>query len=236
MILESEQESFDKYQRKSGDSIYFYDIIYEQEYLLYDFSSTIPRKISSFPGWCSPRGGCDTSNVFLSLIDSIDSDTLFGLKRVHWFFSIDFVPGAIDDEESRRLVDSLGLYAKGGFIYSEVLTGAIINGVQFGVITDVSEKTSKIPQFYTLSKNYPNPFNPNTTILYELPQQSLVTIKVFNILGAEITTLVNERQEAGAKSAHFDASGLPSGVYYYRITAVNDARTFTQTKKMLLLR
>ena len=85
-------------------------------------------------------------------------------------------------------------------------------------------------------QNYPNPFNPSTTLLYELPEQSLVSIKVFNILGQRIATLVNEKQSAGSKSATFDAYGLSAGVYYYRMSAVGSSKSFTQTRKMLLVR
>ena len=88
------------------------------------------------------------------------------------------------------------------------------------------------PEFYSLSKNYPNPFNPVTTIKYAIPVASLVTLKVYDILGNEISTLVNEEQEADEYSVEFSADGLSSGIYFYTISA----RAFTRTKKMILLR
>ena len=230
MIISNSYYGVVEYQRKSGDSIYFYHNQQGKEYLLYDFSSRISRVISSFPSQWSDY---DTSEVYLSFVGS---DMLFSLNRTVYHFLIDNVVGALDDEDFRQVSDSLGLSYRRGFIFSDVLTGALLNGVQYGVITDVSLNTIKIPQFYSLSQNYPNPFNPTTIIPYELPEQSLVTIKVFNILGLEITTLVSENQEAGAKSAVFEASELPSGMYFYRITAVNDTRAFTQTNKMLVLK
>ncbi|MDI6804921.1 MAG: T9SS type A sorting domain-containing protein [Bacteroidota bacterium] len=89
-----------------------------------------------------------------------------------------------------------------------------------------------VPQHFMLHQNYPNPFNPSTTIWYELPRASFVTFKVYNVLGQEVATLVNERREAGKHTVEFNAGGLPSGVYFYRL----QAGSFTQTKKLLLLR
>ena len=90
---------------------------------------------------------------------------------------------------------------------------------------------SEIPTEYSIS-NYPNPFNPTTTVNYQLPQNGFVTIKVFDVLGKEVATLVNENKSAGYYNANFDASKLTSGVYIYTITANN----FTLSKKMLLVK
>jgi hypothetical protein len=83
-----------------------------------------------------------------------------------------------------------------------------------------------------LDQNYPNPFNPSTTIRYGLPSMAHVTLSIFNTLGQQVATLVNETQDAGYHDARFDASGLASGVYFYRMQAGN----FIQAKKLLLLR
>jgi len=85
---------------------------------------------------------------------------------------------------------------------------------------------------YMLFENYPNPFNPSTVIRYQLPVSSDVTLKIFDILGNEIATLVNEEKKAGNYSLEFDASSLSSGIYFYQIRAGE----FIQTKKMILLR
>jgi hypothetical protein len=85
---------------------------------------------------------------------------------------------------------------------------------------------------FTLYQNYPNPFNPSTTIKYQIPNSSKVLLKVYNILGKEIATLVNETKEAGTHSVNFDASSLASGVYIYKISS-NES---VQTKRMILVK
>ena len=88
------------------------------------------------------------------------------------------------------------------------------------------------PVGWKLEQNYPNPFNPSTTITYELPRAFQVTLTVFDILGREVSVLVNERREAGVYEVKLDASELASGVYLYRLTA----GSFVQTKKMLVVK
>ena len=89
-----------------------------------------------------------------------------------------------------------------------------------------------IPEYYYLSQNYPNPFNPSTSISYELPLNGLVTLKVFDILGREIATLVNEEKQAGKYQVKFSANNLSSGMYIYTLTS----RAYSKTKKMVLIR
>jgi len=88
------------------------------------------------------------------------------------------------------------------------------------------------PVEYRLSQNYPNPFNPTTTIRFGLPERSAVTVKVFNLLGEEVATVVDGIYDAGERAVEFDAANLSSGVYVYRL----QAGTFTQTRKMVVLR
>jgi hypothetical protein len=88
------------------------------------------------------------------------------------------------------------------------------------------------PTWFVLEQNFPNPFNPSTTIRYGLPNRSHVSLTVFNTLGQSVSTLVNGEQEAGYHEVRFDASGLSSGVYFYRI----QAGSYVQTHKMLLVR
>ena len=97
-------------------------------------------------------------------------------------------------------------------------------------LSNVVEVTS--PFTYSLAQNFPNPFNPSTTISYQLKNDGLVTIKIFDQLGNEVATLVNEEKTAGAYELKFNASSLASGVYYYRITS----GSFVDTKKMILMK
>jgi hypothetical protein len=92
--------------------------------------------------------------------------------------------------------------------------------------------TWSLPKAFALTQNYPNPFNPSTTIKYDLPIESRVSLKVFDILGREVATLVNEDQKAGYKSTVWNGAGLASGIYYYRLQAGD----FTATRKLLLLK
>jgi Secretion system C-terminal sorting domain len=85
---------------------------------------------------------------------------------------------------------------------------------------------------YDLAQNFPNPFNPTTVITYSIPTSSNVMVKVYNVLGKLITTLVNENQEAGIYKVNFDAQGLSNGIYFYKIQAGN----YSAVKKMLLLK
>jgi hypothetical protein len=89
-----------------------------------------------------------------------------------------------------------------------------------------------VPRVFTLYQNYPNPFNPTTTISYGLPTGARVTLRIYNVLGQVVKTLVDEDQSPGVYGAQFDASGVASGVYFYRL----QAGPFVQTKKMLILR
>ena len=98
-------------------------------------------------------------------------------------------------------------------------------------VVSVEAEQGRLPSHFSIGC-YPNPFNPSTTIEYNLPKQSFVTLKLFDLLGREVASLVNEKKEAGNYSVQWDASQLSSGVYFYRWTA----GTFVETRKMILMR
>ena len=102
------------------------------------------------------------------------------------------------------------------------------------LITDVNENkiTDSRPNSYDLFQNYPNPFNPSTIIKYSIPKEENVTLKIYDVLGREIKTLVNEAKPAGNYEVEFDGSNLSSGIYFYQIQTGD----YTETKKMLLLK
>jgi len=106
--------------------------------------------------------------------------------------------------------------------------------------TSVETNASSIPTAFVLHQNYPNPFNPSTTIVYSLPTPQLVKLKVYDVLGHEVATLVNERKAAGNFQVSFDASKLTSGIYLYRLEAgdpsTGSGQGFVEIKKMILVR
>jgi hypothetical protein len=100
------------------------------------------------------------------------------------------------------------------------------------IISNVEDLAGTLPQSFDLQQNYPNPFNPSTKISWQLPVGSQATIKVYDIMGREVATLVNEYKPAGKYETEFDAEALPSGVYFYQLIA----GSYIKTKKMLLLK
>ncbi|GAB4127434.1 MAG: hypothetical protein Fur0015_01030 [Ignavibacteriales bacterium] len=127
----------------------------------------------------------------------------------------------------------------GGGLYLVVATkvdSTFSNGDVYGrfinPLTDVENQNNLIPEKFKLFQNYPNPFNPTTKIEFSIPSDNNVEIKVFNVLGMEVATLLNEKRQAGKHSVEFNASNLSSGVYFYKIISGN----YSEIKKMILLR
>jgi photosystem II stability/assembly factor-like uncharacterized protein len=102
----------------------------------------------------------------------------------------------------------------------------------FDVATGVEPDYSNLPNDFKVYQNYPNPFNPSTTINWQMPQDGLVTLKIYDVLGREIITLVNEELNAGKHEAMFDASRFSSGIYFYQLKAED----YINTKKMILIK
>jgi hypothetical protein len=100
------------------------------------------------------------------------------------------------------------------------------------VVAGIDEQIALIPNHFTLEQNYPNPFNSSTTITYELPNRCNVTLKIFDILGREVSTLVKDEKAAGKYSVRFDGNNLASGIYFYKL----QTGTFSQTKKLMLMK
>jgi hypothetical protein len=98
--------------------------------------------------------------------------------------------------------------------------------------TAVRENAGEMATTFLIEQNYPNPFNPATTIAFTLPKASLVTLKIYDVLGKEVVTLVAEKLPVGKHQRVWEAKGLASGVYLYRL----QAGEFVQTKKLILLR
>jgi hypothetical protein len=108
----------------------------------------------------------------------------------------------------------------------------IIKSSRENAIEVIAQAQRSLPENHALLQNYPNPFNPSTTIEYALPQRAMVEIKVHDVLGREVATLLNEEKPAGAYTVRWNADGVASGVYFYRLQAGD----FVDTKKLLLLK
>ena len=111
-------------------------------------------------------------------------------------------------------------------------SGTVLKTMTGGTVTSVEHVNSYTPDRFVLEQNYPNPFNPATTISYLLRSRERVKISIFNLLGHQIATLVDEIQNAGSHSIVWNASTVPSGVYFYRIRAGN----FIESKKLTLMK
>ncbi|MEO8209248.1 MAG: choice-of-anchor B family protein, partial [bacterium] len=120
-------------------------------------------------------------------------------------------------------------FPSGKIIASDMKTGLYV--LKLGSSVGINENNNLVEDF-RLDQNYPNPFNPVTTISYQLAVSDFVAVKVFDVLGNEVATLVNEKQSAGTHSINWDAANFSSGIYYYKISTEN----FSDTKKMILLK
>ena len=131
--------------------------------------------------------------------------------------------------------ESVGLskWAEDGIMLSQFL-GYAAGGdavLKYGIISSV-EKLEEMPKDFLLRNNYPNPFNPTTTIEYEIPERSNVVLKVFDVLGKEIQTLVNQEQEAGVYRINFNGFNISSGTYFFSLKTGN----YEESKQMILLK
>jgi hypothetical protein len=210
-----------RFLRQDGSRVFAYSQIDSAEFLLFDFAANPGDTISRFQGqqWRIVLQGIypfayqgHTTWVFLMLAGTGPGSYDF----LDWW-----------------ITDSLGLthmIGEPGVTYN--VTGMRIDGVTYGTILGVQSPSAPIPAISNMRQNYPNPFNPSTTIGYGLPHKSQVSLCVYNTLGQLVSELVRGEQEAGYHEVRFDGSGLPSGVYFYRLQAGN----FVETKKLALLR
>lgn len=137
--------------------------------------------------------------------------------------------GGNDNENAIGANHEINLFASA--YYAEVLDTFGIMGLQDFTV-DVKDITQTLPTAYSLDQNYPNPFNPGTIINFSIPNEGFVTLSIYNFIGQQVATLVNESKPAGTYEVDFVAEGLTSGIYFYQITSGN----FSETKKMMLLK
>jgi len=170
------------------------------------------------------------SNSYVKLINGAQWTNVF------WLVGTSATLGANSTFRGNIMALSSIIANEGAFISGRLLARtdsvSLHNNIIGGVPVVTSVQTKNIPEGFTLSQNYPNPFNPTTTINYQLPTSSIVTLKVYDVIGREVAMVVNEVKEVGSYSVQFDASHLSSGIYFYTIKAGN----FTATKKLTLMK
>jgi hypothetical protein len=170
----------------------------------------------------------DWGNVKVASYDVTIFGKIIKGKKFSWYIN-----GVYQNE--RTLGFGFGLvsaYASPSIILlDQRLSGCIINGVAFGLPLSVQSESDGSPHQYYLNQNFPNPFNSNTKFSFSLPQSGFTSLKLFNILGEEVATIISEELRSGLHEKDWDASGYPSGIYFYRLHSGN----FNATKKLILL-
>ena len=146
------------------------------------------------------------------------------------FYTVAFIPGSGTTTETKQYSYTDDVDYKGGEIFFYRLKQVDLDGrVNYSSIV---EAEFNVPRDFALHQNYPNPFNPSTTIKFAVPKTSLVNIKIYDLTGQEVASIVNEVKEAGTYEIKFDARNLASGIYLYRMIADN----FTSVKKFNVLK
>lgn len=177
--------------------------------------------------WDAPENGADHYRIEITRTDQMNepaADSVFHVFSKINFCRIELEEGSLYSVRIQS-VDSYGVFSD----FSNESTFAIDNGVITSILDTSNDKT---PMDFALSQNFPNPFNPMTTISYSLPDDSHVKLSIFNVAGQKVTELQNDRLKAGTYSVTWDASDSPSGTYIYMISTDH----FSHSKKMLLLK
>lgn len=172
----------------------------------------------------------------LTLFSAAGSESIFNENRNYRLFEYNWLMSY-----NYKLAQGLGIHnIRWGYDFGStdfLLKGCVIDEIIYGdtTLTDIADE-NELPKEFSLSQNYPNPFNPSTVISYQLPIAGEVTLKVFDILGNEVVTLVDEYRAAGSHEVEFNSSTIKhypsSGVYFYQLKA----GSFVETKKMVLIK
>ena len=170
------------------------------------------------------NGFKDGSNIIRMSINETTGYRMFRTTNYGTSWIEETLPpqGVLNGVQHMRFINQNLGYGGGGFGTFYV----------YGPSTSISQNGTEIPGSYSLSQNFPNPFNPSTTISFNIPTSSFVNLKVYNSLGKEVALLVSEQLNSGSYNIGFDASGLNSGVYFYTL----ETSDFRDTKKMLLIK
>jgi len=193
------------------------------------YDNGICRSTNNGNDWSTANSGLNQYKI--SCFASSDNGIYVGLREGGVYVSS-------DNGDSWTSADHGGpgsitcLAPSGNYLFASDYYSSGVWRCSWDNLLNVNPTADRIPDKIFLFQNYPNPFNPTTAIDYQLPTRSDVTLKVYNVLGEEVSTLVNQKQEAGNYHVIFSGSGLPSGIYFYRL----DAGYFKETKKLILLK
>ncbi len=197
------------FERQNSDSVFRYEVAFGKEVLHFDFSRSPGDTVST------TAHGSDTMDIVLLAANVAD---YFGTSRRTWIFYVNPSRHVIDDEATVTVVDGIGMvYYKPDFGDPTSLTGAVINGTQYGVVLSLPNAAQSKVDRFRLEPNFPNPFNPSTTIRFFLPQSSQLTLEISNSAGQLISRQYFSWIPAGMQDFHFSGGNLPSGAYFYHV-------------------
>lgn len=215
--VEEDHHGYKAYFRQEENKVYQYLPNDSTEATIYDFDANNNDTI-----WKYEWGG-------YTMFEHSRMDWVFGKYVKIYVFATFHSPGLITHAD--EVVDSMGITMSvlepAIFLH---LQGAVINGVTYGTITQLEDKVlGSIPATFILKQNYPNPFNPATNFGFHVADFGFISLRIFNVMGEEVATVVNKNLLPGEYTISWDAGYLPSGVYYYRLTSGAESQTRTMT-------
>lgn len=208
--------------------------------LIFSFTSSQPSFNGDAPG-CGSAGSCHALTAGIVTAEVINNSQV----KITVSGTTSNVAGELVDANG-TVVDVINLTSSNPFILTAPSSGTYTVNAGFknpsrqwgttSVVVNVTGINENIvgfnPNNYKLYANYPNPFNPSTKIRYAIPQTSFTTLKVYSVTGKEVATLINEEKTPGVYEVNFNAAGLSSGIYFYKL----QSGAFSDIKKMILLK
>jgi hypothetical protein len=199
--------------------------VYDIQNSLWSFVGNLPNGISAH--------ATTVSGKYIWLVGSYDNLQSLGVFNTVTSVFSPLTNNMIGRRHAGSIAVNNDLFIFGG--NQDSLSASALNSLEFADISNIivsnRDITNELQGAFQLFQNYPNPFNPSTKLNYQLPKPSFVTLKIYDVLGNEVTALVNEKKPAGRYEINFNASNLSSGIYFYEL----QAGSFLETKKMILL-
>ena len=190
------------------------------------------RSTDNGTSWAPPRDSGSSVSLVLSLAAS-GTNLFAGTTSGAVYLSTNDYTSWTEVRTASSYINSVySLAVSGTNLFAGTVDGGVFRRPLSEMILGINTSPSETPAVFKLAQNYPNPFNPITTIKFELPKASHVNLTVYDVLGREVSALVNDRRDAGVYEAKFDGSNLTSGMYFYRLQAGD----FVSTKRMLVLK